>query len=69
MREGDLVTSMQDIRQEPYNLPAGFVWCTCDVFDETIMRDVYTLLNEVTRLFHLFSSLNPQDSYSLHPVT
>uniref|UniRef100_A0A7S4K4H0 Glycylpeptide N-tetradecanoyltransferase n=1 Tax=Guillardia theta TaxID=55529 RepID=A0A7S4K4H0_GUITH len=43
---GPIEPDDKDIRQEPYNLPAGFVWCTCDVFDETIMRDVYTLLNE-----------------------
>ena len=36
----------KEIRQEPYKLPGGFVWSTCDVDDPTQMADIYRLLNE-----------------------
>jgi len=36
----------EDIRQEPYNLPPGFMWETMDLLDEAKLDDLYTLLNE-----------------------
>ena len=36
----------KEIRQEPYKLPGGFVWCTCDITKDEEMADIYKLLNE-----------------------
>lgn len=33
-----------EVRQEPYNLPSTYEWCTCDLTDERTMKEVYTLL-------------------------
>lgn len=33
-----------EVRQEPYNLPSTYEWCTCDLTDERTMQEVYTLL-------------------------
>lgn len=35
---------LSDVRQEPYNLPSNYEWCTCDITDEKVMKEVYTLL-------------------------
>lgn len=35
-----------DVRQEPYNLPAGFMWCEVDMTDEQEAKEVYDLLNQ-----------------------
>lgn len=40
--EGD----KEEIRQEPFSLPAGFVWDTLDLQDEKVLKELYTLLNE-----------------------
>lgn len=34
------------IRAEPYNLPDGFVWDTLEIANDSILRELYTLLNE-----------------------
>ena len=43
---GPIEPADKEIRQEPYKLPGGFVWSTCDVDDATQMLDIYKLLNE-----------------------
>lgn len=35
---------LSEVRQEPYNLPSNYEWCTCDVADDKTMKEVYTLL-------------------------
>ncbi|CAL8463739.1 g3273 [Coccomyxa elongata] len=40
----DAPKTTADVRQEPYNLPAGFEWSTCDVNDKKIVEEVYQLL-------------------------
>jgi len=42
---GPIEPADKHIPQEPYNLPAGFVWCTCDVKNDEDMEDLYKLLN------------------------
>ena len=42
----DLNTDVSLVRQEPYNMPAGFEWCELDVTDPAIIQEVYTLLSE-----------------------
>ncbi|KAK9917820.1 hypothetical protein WJX75_008609 [Coccomyxa subellipsoidea] len=46
LQEGpiDAPKTIADVRQEPYNLPAGFEWSTCDVNDEKTVAEVYQLL-------------------------
>ena len=34
------------IRQEPYAMPEGFAWSDLDVTDESVLKEIYTLLNE-----------------------
>uniref|UniRef100_A0A7R9V3N1 Glycylpeptide N-tetradecanoyltransferase n=1 Tax=Chlamydomonas euryale TaxID=1486919 RepID=A0A7R9V3N1_9CHLO len=34
-----------DVRQEPLNLPDSFEWCTCDLSDEAVAKEVYELLS------------------------
>lgn len=34
------------IKAEPYNLPDGFVWDTLDLQDDSILKELYMLLNE-----------------------
>jgi hypothetical protein len=39
---------VEDVRQEPYNMPAGFEWCTIDVNDPAQVRrssDEYSVLS------------------------
>ncbi|CAM9208534.1 unnamed protein product [Chrysoparadoxa australica] len=38
--------TVADVRQEPYNMPAGFEWCDVDVLDRVQLEEVYQLLNE-----------------------
>lgn len=35
-----------DVRDEPYNLVDQFEWCTCDVDDDAVAHEIYTLLSE-----------------------
>ncbi|XKL61243.1 hypothetical protein PGB90_008300 [Kerria lacca] len=37
---------IESIRQEPYSLPEGFNWDTIDINDSSILKELYTLLNE-----------------------
>eukprot|EP01069_Polyplicarium_translucidae_P002596 Polyplicarium_translucidae@DN2075_c0_g1_i3.p1 len=34
------------VRAEPLSLPAGYGWVTCDIFDESQLKEIYTLLCE-----------------------
>lgn len=34
------------VRAEPYHLPDGFVWDTLEIDDDSILKELYTLLNE-----------------------
>lgn len=34
------------VRQEPYNLPEGFVWDTLEIGNDVVLKELYTLLNE-----------------------
>eukprot|EP00624_Nannochloropsis_granulata_P004311 evm.model.NODE_31567_length_81678_cov_30.212677.5 len=36
----------EDVRQESYNLPAGFMWCEVDMTDAQEAKEVYDLLNQ-----------------------
>lgn len=38
--------TIAEIKQEPYQLPEGFVWETLHLDNETVLRELYTLLNE-----------------------
>ncbi|GJP70869.1 hypothetical protein CLOP_g1763 [Closterium sp. NIES-67] len=37
-------TPLEQVRAEPYALPAAYEWCTCDVDSDAEMREVYVLL-------------------------
>ena len=37
---------VKDVQQEPYQLPAGFEWCTLDLKNEEDAQQLYTLLKE-----------------------
>ncbi|XP_047500622.1 glycylpeptide N-tetradecanoyltransferase 2-like [Penaeus chinensis] len=37
---------IEDIKQEPYNLPDGFKWDTLDLTNEDVLQNLYNLLNE-----------------------
>lgn len=41
----DAPQPLSDVIQEPYNLPSDYEWCTCDITDEKVMKEVYTLLS------------------------
>jgi len=43
---GPIEATDKEVRVEPYNLPAGFEWFTCNVDDDQQMADIYQLLNE-----------------------
>lgn len=45
-RVGPIEPEDKVVMQEPYKLPSGFHWCTCNVDDDKEMDDVYALLNE-----------------------
>lgn len=34
------------VKQEPYNMPKGFEWCSLDMTDPAIILEVYNLLSE-----------------------
>ncbi|MCO5558057.1 hypothetical protein L7F22_011632 [Adiantum nelumboides] len=34
-----------EVRQEPYNLPKNFEWCTCDINSDETAAEIYTLLS------------------------
>lgn len=36
----------EEIRKEPYSLPAGFEWDTVDLANDDNLKELYTLLNE-----------------------
>lgn len=38
--------AVEQLRQEPYTLPQGFVWDTLDISDAKVLKELYTLLNE-----------------------
>lgn len=38
--------TVADVKKDPYKLPTGFQWCECDVTDDGVLQEVYTLLNE-----------------------
>ena len=42
----ELNTDVTLVKQEPYNMPAGFEWCSLDVTDPAVILEVYTLLFE-----------------------
>lgn len=37
---------LNELRQDPYALPDGFKWETLDLYSESVLRELYTLLNE-----------------------
>ncbi|EFJ15161.1 hypothetical protein SELMODRAFT_234338 [Selaginella moellendorffii] len=37
-------TPPSEVKQEPYNLPSSYEWCTCDVNSEDAMAEIYALL-------------------------
>ena len=37
---------LDKLRQEPYSLPAGFVWDTLNLNDPLVLKELYVLLNE-----------------------
>jgi glycylpeptide N-tetradecanoyltransferase len=42
----DEVKGVEDVRDEPYNLPEAFEWCTCNIDDDDEAKEIYTLLSE-----------------------
>ncbi len=42
----DDTVTVDKVRQEPYNMPAGFSWCSLDVNDPAEAQELYNLLNE-----------------------
>jgi len=42
----DELKKPDDVRDEPYPLPAQFEWCTCNVDSDQEMQEIYTLLTE-----------------------
>jgi len=42
----DPIKTPEDVRDEGYALPDQFMWHSCDVFDDTEAKEIYTLLNE-----------------------
>jgi glycylpeptide N-tetradecanoyltransferase len=38
------VKTVDQVRQEPFSLPKGFAWCSCDMTDSKVVDEVYTLL-------------------------
>jgi len=39
-------TDVEQVRKEPYKMPAGFDWCVIDVHDADELSELYTLLTE-----------------------
>lgn len=42
----DVEKTPADVKQEPYNLPAGFYWCDVDINDNAQALEVYNLLTQ-----------------------
>lgn len=40
----DIERTVSEIKDKPYNLPAGFVWSDVDISDESQAKEVYELL-------------------------
>mmetsp|Transcript_3283 Transcript_3283/g.8590 ORF Transcript_3283/g.8590 Transcript_3283/m.8590 type:complete len:413 (-) Transcript_3283:228-1466(-) len=40
----DALKTPADVKKEPYNLPANFEWCECDMNDNATREEVYALL-------------------------
>ncbi|KAK9815189.1 hypothetical protein WJX73_010437 [Symbiochloris irregularis] len=40
----DPVKTVADVRQDPYNLPAGYEWSTCDLTDTATVKEIFELL-------------------------
>ncbi len=40
------IMTVDQVKQEPYNMPAGFEWCSIDVTDPAQILEIYNLLNE-----------------------
>jgi len=38
--------TVEEIRKEPYNMPAGFEWCEIDVHNPVELEELYQLLNQ-----------------------
>ncbi|XP_025028178.1 glycylpeptide N-tetradecanoyltransferase 1 isoform X2 [Python bivittatus] len=43
---GPVEPDKDNIRQEPYTLPQGFMWDALDLGDRGVLKELYTLLNE-----------------------
>ncbi|XP_006012294.2 glycylpeptide N-tetradecanoyltransferase 1 [Latimeria chalumnae] len=43
---GPIEPDKDNIRQEPYTLPQGFVWDALDLSNPSVLKELYTLLNE-----------------------
>uniref|UniRef100_A0A8C7H3L0 Glycylpeptide N-tetradecanoyltransferase n=1 Tax=Oncorhynchus kisutch TaxID=8019 RepID=A0A8C7H3L0_ONCKI len=43
---GPMEADKDNIRQEPYSLPQGFMWDTLDLSNADVLKELYTLLNE-----------------------
>uniref|UniRef100_A0AAY4AIP9 Glycylpeptide N-tetradecanoyltransferase n=1 Tax=Denticeps clupeoides TaxID=299321 RepID=A0AAY4AIP9_9TELE len=43
---GPIEPDKENIRQEPYTLPQGFMWDTLDLSNAEVLKELYTLLNE-----------------------
>lgn len=41
----DKPKTIEEVKQEPYNLPESFEWCTCDLDDDLAVQEVYELLS------------------------
>lgn len=46
LKEGpiDPPQDVSEVRQEPYNLPMHYEWCTCDINSDETTAEIYTLL-------------------------
>ncbi|XP_032736812.1 glycylpeptide N-tetradecanoyltransferase 2 isoform X3 [Lutra lutra] len=43
---GAIEADKDNVRQEPYSLPQGFMWDTLDLGNADVLKELYTLLNE-----------------------
>ncbi|KAM4812217.1 glycylpeptide N-tetradecanoyltransferase 2 isoform X4 [Urocitellus parryii] len=43
---GAIEPDKDNVRQEPYSLPQGFMWDTLDLSNAEVLKELYTLLNE-----------------------
>ncbi|XP_063525669.1 glycylpeptide N-tetradecanoyltransferase 2 isoform X7 [Pongo pygmaeus] len=43
---GAIEPDKDNVRQEPYSLPQGFMWDTLDLSSAEVLKELYTLLNE-----------------------